>query len=93
MARPFKVWRLQRISFKSCIFLNHFKEGDISQGKKPSLKKNATPLLSTLGAFIFNPIKAGGSESMYRPKHCTWLDLLKLGEKKVEKIALVIKKF
>ena len=68
MARPFEVWRLQSISFKSCICSNHFKEGDITQGKKPSLKKNVTPLLSTLGAFIFNPIKAGGSESMYRKR-------------------------
>ena len=32
MGRPFKVGRLQSISLK---------EGDISQGKKPSLKKNA----------------------------------------------------
>ena len=61
MARPFKVGRLQRMSFKSCICSNHFKEGDISQGKKTSLKKNATPLLSTLGAFIFNPITAESS--------------------------------
>ena len=44
MARPFKVGRLQSISQKlHCS--NHFKEGDISQGKRPSLKKNATPLL------------------------------------------------
>ena len=43
-ARPFKVGRLQSISQKlHCS--NHFKEGDISQGKRPSLKKNATPLL------------------------------------------------
>ena len=33
MARPFKGGRLQRISFKSCICSNHFKEGDINQGK------------------------------------------------------------
>ena len=48
MARPFKVGRVYRSSY---ICLNHFKEGDISQGKKPSLKKNATLLLSTLDAY------------------------------------------
>jgi len=35
----------------SCTCSNHFKEGDIIQGKKPSLKKNATLLLSTLGEY------------------------------------------
>ena len=50
MARHFKVGRLHHISLKF-IYSNHFKEGDISQGEKPSLKKNATPLLSTLGEY------------------------------------------
>ena len=35
-----------RVYPRSCICSNHFKEGDISHGKMPSLKKNATPLLS-----------------------------------------------
>ena len=48
MARPFKVGRVYRSSY---ICLNHFKEGDISQGKKPSLKKNTTPMLSTLAEY------------------------------------------
>ena len=30
---------------------NHFKKGDIGQGKRPSLKKKATPLLPTLGEY------------------------------------------
>jgi len=35
----------------SCFCSNHFKEGDISLGKKPSLKKNSTPLLSNVGEY------------------------------------------
>ena len=33
---------------RHCSKSNHFKEGDISQRKTPSLKKNATPLHLTL---------------------------------------------
>jgi len=35
-----------RVYPRSCICSNHFKEGDMSHGKRASLKKNATPLLS-----------------------------------------------
>ena len=38
----------------SCICSNHLKEGDISQEKKKtSWRKNATPLLSTLGEYEY----------------------------------------
>jgi len=65
----------------SCICSNHFKEGDISQGKKPSLKKNATALLSTLGesknlmycliynVLIFNIIQKKKSQLKMRAHH------------------------
>ena len=39
-----------RVYPRSCICSNHFKEGDITHGKKTILKKNATSLLSTVGA-------------------------------------------
>jgi len=42
MARPFKVGRLHHISLKLYL-LKPFNEGDISQGKRPSLKINSTP--------------------------------------------------
>ena len=52
MGRPLKVGRLHHLSpqveFAQTILK---KEILISQGKKPSLKKNATPLLSTLGEY------------------------------------------
>jgi len=50
MSRPLRLGD-SRVYPSSYICSNHFKEGDIREGKKPSLKKNATPLLSTLDEY------------------------------------------